>query len=155
MDAIAELDRFSIDPAVKAQLSALMSTLIQQNHEQLAEKDIKIAALTHELAYYKRIHFGQKTEALAGLQRDLFREDVETNLAAIEAELASLKATPRSTVGVPRSPRRGRQPLPEHLPRIEHRYEPESCTCGHCGGTLSHIRDRISPSSWMLNRLKL
>lgn len=155
---MAELDRFNLDPAVRSQLSALMSSLVQQNNEQLAEKnslleqsakiiaekDTKIAALTHELAYYKRIRFGQKTEALAGLQRDLFREDVETDLSAIEAELESLKAMPRPTVAVPRSPRTGRQPLPEHLPRIEHRHGPASCTCGQCGGKLSHIRDDIT-----------
>jgi transposase len=165
MDALNELDRFNLDPAVRSQLSALMLSLIQQNSEQLAakdaelaekdsllelntkliaEKEVKIAALTHELAYYKRIRFGQKTEALAGLQRDLFREDVEADLSAIEAELASLKATPRSTVAVPRSLRRGRQPLPEHLPRIEHRHEPQRCTCGQCGGKLSYIRDDIT-----------
>jgi len=158
MDILAEFDRLALDPAVKSQLSALVSSLIQQNSEQLteknslleqsakiiAEKDTKIAALTHELAYYKRIRFGQKTEALAGLQRDLFREDIETDLAAIEAELESLKAMPRSTVAVPSSSRSGRQPLPDHLPRIEHHHEPSCCTCGQCGGTLTKIRDDIT-----------
>jgi transposase len=154
MDALAELDRLTLDPEVKAQLSTLMGSLteaLQQANGQLAAKaaeivakDAKIAALTHELAYYKRIRFGQKTEALAGLQRDLFREDVETDLAAIEAELESLKATPRPSVAVPRSLRRGRQPLPDHLPRIEHRHEPRSCACGQCGGKLTHIRDDIT-----------
>lgn len=36
-------------------------------------------------------------------------------------------------------PRAGRQPLPDHLPRIEHRHEPESCTCGQCGRDLVKI----------------
>jgi transposase len=128
-----------------------LTQALQQAKDQLAakaaeitEKDTKIAALTHELAYYKRIRFGQKTEALAGLQRDLFQEDVETDLAAIEAGLDALKALPSSTVAVPRSPRSGRQPLPDHLPRIEHRHEPASCTCGQCGGALTKIRDDIT-----------
>ncbi|MBM4208854.1 MAG: IS66 family transposase, partial [Gammaproteobacteria bacterium] len=140
MDALAKLDQCNFEPAVKAQVTELLQALTAE----LAAKDVKIAALTHELAYYKRIRFGQKTEALAGLQRDLFREDVETDLAAIAAEMDALKATPRPTVAVPRSPRRGRQPLPDHLPRIEHRHEPQSCTCGQCGGKLSHIRDDIT-----------
>jgi transposase len=147
MDALAQLDRLSLDPLVKTQVSALVSYLTEtlaQTNKQLTEKDTKIAALTHELAYYKRIRFGQKTGALAGLQRDLFREDVETDLAAIEAELESLKAMPRSIVAVPRSSRRGRQPLPDHLLRIEHRHEPQSCTCGQCGGALTKIRDDIT-----------
>jgi transposase len=154
MDAIVELDRYDFEPAVKTQVAGLLQALTAE----LAAKDVKIAALTHELAYYKRIRFGQKTEALAGLQRDLFREDVETDLAAIEAELESLKATPRSTVAAPRSSRRGRQPLPDHLPRIEHRHEPQSCTCGQCGGKLTHIRDDITeqldvePSKFFVRR---
>lgn len=140
MEALAELDRCNFEPAVKAQVAKLLQTLTKE----LAAKDFKINALTHELAYYKRIRFGQKTEALAGLQRDLFREEVETDLAAIEAELEALKIVSRSTVAVPYSFRTGRQRLPEHLPRIEHRHEPASCTCGQCGGNLTKIRDDIT-----------
>lgn len=144
MEALAELDRLNLEPAIKAQISTLILALTENSQNLIVEKDTKIAALTHELAYYKRIRFGQKTEALTGLQRDLFREEVETDLAAIEAELESLKATPRPTVAVPRPPRSGRQPLPDHLPRIEHRHEPASCTCGQCGGALTKIRDDIT-----------
>jgi len=144
MEALAELDRLNLEPAIKAQVSTLILALTENSQNLIAEKDTKIAALTHELAYYKRIRFGQKTEALTGLQRDLFREEAETDLAAIEAELDSLKATPRPTVAVPRPPRSGRQPLPDHLPRIEHRHEPASCTCAQCGGTLTKIRDDIT-----------
>ena len=78
MDALSELDRFNLDPAVRSQLSALMSSLVQQNSAQLAEKnslleqsakiiaekDTKIAALTHELAYYKRIPFRPENRSL-------------------------------------------------------------------------------------------
>lgn len=154
MDALAKLDQCNFEPAVKAQVTELLQALTAE----LAAKDTKIAALTHELAYYKRLRFGQKTEALAGLQRDLFREDVETDLAAIEAELGALKVTPRSTAAAPRSSRCGRQPLPAHLPRIEHRHEPQSCTCGQCGGKLSHIRDDITeqldvePAKFLVHR---
>ena len=37
-----------------------------------------------------------------------------------------------------------RQPLPDHLPRIEHRHEPESCTCGHCGNDLVKIGEDVT-----------
>nr|GEU28589.1 hypothetical protein [Tanacetum cinerariifolium] len=53
----------------------------------LAENDFKITALTHELAYYRRIRFGKASEALVGEQRLLFEETVDTDLAAIEEEL--------------------------------------------------------------------
>jgi hypothetical protein len=43
----------------------------------LAEKDFKIKALTHELAYYRRVRFGKASEALSGEQRLLFEEAVD------------------------------------------------------------------------------
>ena len=55
MDAMAELDCYDFEPAVKAQVAELLQALTAE----LVAKDIKIAALTHELAYYKRIRFSQ------------------------------------------------------------------------------------------------
>ncbi|MGK5051963.1 transposase domain-containing protein [Janthinobacterium sp. RB2P8] len=60
-----ELARTDIDPGLLAQAQA-----------RLAEKHFKITALTHELAYYRRIPFGKASEALAGEQRLLFEETV-------------------------------------------------------------------------------
>ena len=40
--------------------------------------------------------------------------------------------------------RTGRNPLPPELPRIEHRHEPDSCTCGQCGKDLIKIGEDIS-----------
>jgi len=34
--------------------------------------------------------------------------------------------------------------LPEHLPRVEHRHEPESCTCDQCGAALEQIGEDVS-----------
>jgi transposase len=77
--------------------------------------------------------------------RDLFQETLASDVAAAEAELAqqteaaATPATPR-----PKRERAGRQPLPDHLPRIEHRHEPESCTCATCGKDLVKISEDIS-----------
>lgn len=35
-------------------------------------------------------------------------------------------------------------PLPAHLPRVETRHEPESCTCGSCGTALTLIGEHVS-----------
>ncbi len=104
----------------------------------LAEKDFKIAALTHELAYYRRIRFGKASEALAGEQRLLFEETVDTDLAAIAEELKKEAPAKR-----PRK-RAGRQPLPPELPRTVHLYEPASCQCGRCGAALVKIGEDVS-----------
>ena len=75
-------------------------------------------------------------------QRDVFQETLSSDLAAAQAEMDKrLADTPAPAT--PR-PRAGRQPPPEHLPRIEHRHEPESCTCGQCGKDRVKMGEDIS-----------
>ena len=82
---------------------------------------------------------------LTAEQRDLFQETWASDLAAAEAELAKQVALVATEPALPRAPRprAGRQPLPDHLPRIEHLHEPESCTCGQCGHNLTKIGEDI------------
>lgn len=127
MTLLEALARTDVDPALVAQVRAL-----------LAEKDFKITALTHELAYYKRVRFGKASEALVGEQRLLFDETVDMDLAAIDEELEGQAPAKRQRK------RAGRQPLPPELPRIEHRHEPESCQCGKCGAALVKIGEDVS-----------
>ncbi|MDD5581440.1 MAG: IS66 family transposase [Methylobacter sp.] len=149
------LDQLTLDAADKSQLIAWVQALVSQATETTAQlqantadikrKDFKIEALTFELARLRRLQFGAKNEALSPLQRDLFAETLAADSAAIEVELEQLAETePCPTVAKPKRPRAGRQPLPEHLPRIEHRHEPESCSCGQCGNTLVKIGEDIS-----------
>jgi transposase len=125
--------------AQDAQLQALR---VQQG-DMLAvvkSKDVKIQALTLELAHMKRIKFGKASEAFSGDQLALFGETMATDLAAMEAELEELqgKREPK-----PRS-RAGRQPLAPELPRIEHRHEPASCQCAACGREVVKIGEDVS-----------
>lgn len=118
---------------------------IKAKEAAIQAKDFKIEALTFELAYYKRIRFSVKSERLAPLQRDVFEETWTTDLSAIEAEVEQLQdAPPGETAAKPKRPRAGRQPLPDHLPRIEHRHEPDACTCGKCGKDLVKIGEDIT-----------
>jgi transposase len=156
MDLLAQLTLTNADPALIAQLQAVLAgkdeqiaekekrlqAILVRNDELLAEgksKDAKIKALTLELAHHKRIRFGKASEAYSGEQLDLFHEAVDADLAAMQAELDALQ-------GPRRAPRRraGRQPLPPELPRIEHRHEPDSCQCGACGGDLVKIGEDVS-----------
>jgi len=133
--------------AVRAQISALQSqlaerdaTLVERDAE-LKRRELKIQQLTLELAHHRRIRFGYTSEALTSEQRDLFVETSDEDGAAIVAELEQQQAP----AAVPRQHKRaGRNPLPAELPRIEHRHEPESCTCGHCGRDLVKIGEDIS-----------
>src|SRR5690606_28378355 len=134
MNLLDELARTDIDPAMLAKVRAL----VEQQQAQLAEKDFKITALTHELAYLKRIRYGKASEVLTGEQRSLFEEAVDMDLAAIEVELENQASSK------PARKRAGRQALAPELPRIEHRHEPESCACGQCGANLVKIGEDVS-----------
>ncbi len=167
MDLAAELARFNPDPALANWITGAVQNRIDQAQQQaahasaeatrLAEQitrrdtelrtaQTKIQALTLELAHLRRMRFGVRNEALTAEQRDLFQETLASDLAAAEAELAKQAARVATEPALPRAPRQraGRQPLPDHLPRIEHRHEPESCTCGQCGNDLTKIGEDIS-----------
>jgi transposase len=148
MNPLAELDQLNLDPAAKAQVAAVVQALLEQaqrDAETIRAKDLKIQALTLELAHIRRMRYGVKSEALAPLQRDVFEETWHTDLSAIEAEVEQLRDNqPCESVVRPKRMRAGRQPLPAHLPRIEHRHEPESCTCGQCGRDLVQIGEDVT-----------
>ena len=101
MNPLAELDQLNLEPAAKAEVAAMIQKLldqaehdahvIQANAALIQAKDLKIDALTHELAYYKRIRFSRKNERLAPLQRDVFEETWNTDISAIEAEVEQLQ----------------------------------------------------------------
>jgi hypothetical protein len=108
MNPLPELDQLNLYPAAKTQVAAMLQALIEQNVQDaqtitnqqallqakdasVQAKDFKIAALTHELAYYKRIRFSTRSEVLASLQRDVFEETWNTDISAIAAEVEQLQ----------------------------------------------------------------
>lgn len=165
MDLDAELARLNAPPELADWILGTVQKLIDQAQEEAAESTrlseqitrrdtelhaarIKIQALTLELAHLRRMRFGARSEALSPEERDLFQETLAGDLAAAQAELAGKQAEAAASAEpqVPRPPRSraGRQPLPDHLPRIEHLHEPDSCTCGQCGKELVKIGEDIS-----------
>ena len=158
MNLMAELQRSNLDPQVVSMLSALVNQS-QQDTQQLQKfseraqrdaayikaADLKIAALTLELAHRKRIQFSNKSEAFTSEQRELFQETGATDIAAMEAELEGVARDIGSKVPTAAKFRpTGRQTLPAHLPRIEHRHEPDTCACEACGSELVKIGEDIS-----------
>ena len=147
MDLNDELARFTADPTLPKWVAEVADRLVKEAQKtarlnaELHTANIKIEALTLELAHHRRMRFGAKAEALSADQRDLFQETWESDLAELEAQVDA-----QVEVGTPKAkrPRAGRQPLPEHLERIVHRQEPDSCTCGKCGGTLVKIGEDIT-----------
>ncbi|HZV67365.1 MAG TPA: hypothetical protein VFG03_20965, partial [Telluria sp.] len=73
MNPLDELASTDIDPALLVQVRALFArqqadleqcdVTLAKRDALLAEQAFKITALTHELAYYRRIRFGKASEA--------------------------------------------------------------------------------------------
>ena len=143
MEFHAELARFDPDPALANWITDAVQTLLDQAQKDASETNrlvaqithrdtelfaaqAKIQALTLELAHLRRMRFGVCSEALTAEQRDLFQETLASDSAAAAAELArQMAAAPANPTTPPTiRPRAGRQPLPEHLPRIDLRHEP-------------------------------
>lgn len=154
MDLLTELARLHPDPDLAQRLSAALEKarhdgeLVRQLNERierdaarLQAADLKIAALTLELAHHKRLRFANKSEAFSPEQRELFQECWNTDLAAMEAEVEQQAAAISGKR--PSHKPTGRHPLPAHLPRIEHWHEPPSCTCGQCGNALVKIDEDV------------
>ncbi len=165
MDLHAELARLNATPELPDWVLGTVQSLIDQAQEQAAEAlrlseqitrrdtelhaaQIKIQALTLELAHLRRMRFGARSEAFSPEERDLFQETLASDLAAAQAELDKKQAEAAASAEPPppRSARSraGRQALPDHLPRIEHLHEPHSCTCGQCGAALVKIGEDVA-----------
>ena len=133
----------------------LMSTQLEARDKQAAAhireikfKDAKLERITFELARLKAWKFGAKTERMNAEQRQMFEETAAEDEASLEAQLQALRGaaepSPPPAAQTKRKPRR--QPLPEHLRRVEHRHEPENTTCPTpaCGQAMVRIGEDVS-----------
>ena len=146
MKSLTQLDQLNLDATTKQQVTDIVQTLLDQAQQEIRAQEIKIQALTLELAHLRCIRFGRKSESLPPFEHpSLFEESVLADIAAVNAEIEQIDTSP-SKDSKPKSPRSraGRQPLPEHLPRVEHRHEPQSCQCSQCGSDLVKIGEDIT-----------
>lgn len=111
-----------------------------QSQETLRQTEQVKQKLTYELALLKRHAFGKRSEQLHALQISLLDEVVDADIAAIEAELEEL-AIPATEPATKQKPKR--QPLPDDLPRVEIRHEPDSEHCAY-GCQRRRIGEEIS-----------
>ena len=129
----------------KLQIIADRDLIIARHERTITERDANIAKLNAEIARLRRAQFSARSEKMDPAQRAVFDETMAEDIAAVEAQLEALQSTPADAADTSR-PRRApkRRALPEDLQRVETRHEPDSCTCGQCGGDLVHINDHVS-----------
>lgn len=115
-------------------ITALKAMLIAATARE-TRKDERIERLERLVAAFRQAAFGRKSEKTDPDQFDLALEDLETAIAAVQAE-DEADASAGKRVSRPRATNRGA--LPGHLPRIEEVIEPASLVCA-CGGCLHCI----------------
>jgi transposase len=138
-------DLQGLTPEAVTALAQQMLQHIQRQAQDIRLKDAKLEKLTFELARHKAWKFGAKSEAMSVEQRRLFEETLTEDEAALEALLKQARGTPDDTAASSeRKPRR--QPLPDHLRRVQHDHEPEDTTCPSpgCGKPMVRVGEDIS-----------
>ena len=121
------------DPeALRALVVSLQDELALKDRE-LHAKTLHIEKLRATLALMKRARFGRSSEKID--QLELLIGDLEEAAAAEQARATAGSPAPdRRSAQTDAPRRRGRQPLPGHLPRERVVHAP-ACACPACGST--------------------
>lgn len=119
-------------------VETLKQLLLQERAARQADQ-VEIQSLKLQLAYLRRLQFGQSSEQLSEkiAQLELALEDLEAGSSASALAMEPIAA--RSS--------RARRPLPSHLPREDVVHEPPSdqgCTCPACGGAMKALGEDVS-----------
>ena len=133
-------------PSDPEQLKGKLIELASAAEEAAAQRDAALAEnekLLFILAEFKRALFGKRSEKLDRDQLQLIF-DLAAAAAATEGDGESRDASAAVRKKQRKPAERNRGQLPEHLPRIEVRIDPEAKTCSCCGGPLHVIGETVS-----------
>jgi transposase len=123
-----------------AQLRETVSTLEQS----LTVRTLEIEQLKLQIAKFKRMQFGRKSEKL-----DRKIEQLETRLEDLVAEEGAAEIAVSTPVKLKQHS--SRKPLPEHLPREDRLLEPDDQACPQCGGNLKPLGEEVSEQLEMID----
>ena len=133
----------NLDQLTPEQLRALAAQLLTQVDamgKKIHRDQTIIEQLTHEIAILKRFKFAKRSEQLSPDQGSLLDDLLDTDIAAIEAELKAVN--PPVAPAEPRQQPK-RTALPAQFPRTVIRHEPENTQCA-CGCQLQRIGEDVS-----------
>ena len=116
---------------------------LRASRAEVAFQQAVIDKLTHENAVLKRLKFAAKSEAYSAEQKSLLEETLDSDLAAVAAEIEAM--TPSARAGDQKQTPKREKP-PAHLPRREIRHEPEDTTCPTpgCGTPMQRIGEDVA-----------
>ncbi|HAX4744870.1 TPA: IS66 family transposase, partial [Escherichia coli] len=92
-----------------------LANVVLEKDRNIAELQNRIRILEEQMKFARQQRFGKKCESLAGMQRSLFEEDVDADIAEISAHLDRL--LPQTGDEEKTTTRPVRKAFPSHLPR--------------------------------------
>ena len=139
---LAQFDALAEEAQSFRNLLATTQSTLEVTQSSLNAAELKIQALTLELAHHRRIRFGVKNESLTAEQLSLFEENWSEDEGEIQSAIEPLQSADDKKPA--KRPRAGRQALPDHLPREIHVHEPASCQCGQCGADMVKVGEDVT-----------
>lgn len=128
--------------------TALLRRLVRDMAAAVESRDGEIERLQAIIKQFQRAQFGRRSERLDPDQFALGLEDLDTDIAQVEASRPAPKDTAKE--------QSRRKPLPEHLPREEVLLDIECEACAGCGGTLHAIGESVSEMlDWVPAQLRV
>ena len=145
MTSSPNLDQMSPDQlrAFAAQLLSqveIMGKTVETMGKKINRDQTVIEKLTHEIAQLKRLKFAKRSEQMNPEQASLLDDLIDTDIAAIEAELQALQIAPVTTE---KKQKPKRTALPAEFPRTLIHHEPDNTHCP-CGCALKRIGEDVS-----------
>jgi len=134
-------DLAQLNPDQLRRFAAQLMQQVEVKDQTIRHQQALNEKLTHELAILKRHRFGRRSETMSPDQVSLLDELTDTDIAAIEAELAITAQVVPATPGTKQQPRR--KALPPELPRTLITHEPDNTHC-QCGCQLKRIGEDVS-----------
>ena len=121
----------------------LCHEIIRQQADTIQESQRRIEQLEHQVELLLRRQYGPRRESVDPNQLRLFTDDAPDDVAEGTTEEPP---EPEDAKPKRRWRRRGRQRLPESLPRkrIEYELSPEELPCPDCGHTRTKIGEEVS-----------
>src|SRR5476649_2199069 len=119
MTSSPNLDQMTPDQlrAFAAQLLSQVETMgntVETMGKKINRDQTVIEKLTHEIAQLKRLKFAKRSEQMNPEQASLLDDLIDTDIAAIEAELQALQIAPAATEQKKQKPKR--TALPAEFP---------------------------------------
>jgi len=118
----------------------IMGKTVETMGKKINRDQTVIEKLTHEIAQLKRLKFAKRSEQMNPEQASLLDDLIDTDIAAIEADLQALQTPPMATE---KKQKPKRTALPAEFPRTLIHHEPDKTHCP-CGCALKRIGEDVS-----------